>query len=139
MGDLIPLFLLADLALLVAALFDCITTDEHAVRSLPKIMWIMLIVVIPTVGAIMWFVAGRPTTAPQARPTPDTWAPGGGFPENDRPRQLAPDDDPEFLRKLGGASTDQARREDEERLRKWEADLKRREDLLRDRDEPPTD
>jgi len=139
MGDLIPLFALIDIALLAAALFDCITTDESVVRSLPKMVWILLILFIPTLGAIMWFIAGRPTTPVAARPRRDHWAPGNGFPEGERPARLAPDDDPDFLRDLAAGqqrAAERARREDEDRLRKWEADLRAREAKLRQPDKP---
>jgi hypothetical protein len=41
---------------------------------------------------------------------------------------VAPDDDPEFLAQL-----------DRDTLRAWEDDLRRREQRLRDADEPPAD
>jgi hypothetical protein len=118
------LLFLVDLALLVVALIDCLSTDEYAVRNLPKTMWVLLILLFSPIGAIVWFVAGRPQTRSvgQAR----TWQPGGGFPEYERPRTSAPDDDPEFLRRV-----DQTGRADEEMFAKWEADLRRREEELR--------
>jgi hypothetical protein len=71
------------------------------------------------------FAVGRPVTS-----TPRTSRPmGGGLPESIRPRR-APDDDPEFLRKLD----EQARKQDEEMLRRWEADLRQREEKLRRED-----
>ncbi|HEX5540524.1 MAG TPA: hypothetical protein VFX60_03010 [Micromonospora sp.] len=45
------------------------------------------------------------------------WRPGNGFPGYERPRPLAPDDDPQFLQNLS-----RSRREDEELFSKWEAD-----------------
>jgi hypothetical protein len=55
------LLFLIDLALLVVALIDCLSTDEHAVRNLPKVAWVLLILFFSPIGAIVWFVAGRPT------------------------------------------------------------------------------
>jgi Phospholipase_D-nuclease N-terminal len=111
------LMFLVDLALMVIALIDCLSTDEYAVRNLPKVVWVLLILLFSPVGPIVWFVAGRPQAQPVGRA--GAWKPGKGFPEYERPRPLAPDDDPEFLRK-------------------WEADLRRREEELRrkEREEP---
>jgi hypothetical protein len=50
-------------------------------------------------------------------------------------RPIAPDDDPDFLRSLG----EQTRRATEERLRRWEADLRLREERLREREDPPSE
>jgi hypothetical protein len=125
MGRLIPLFALADLAILVIALIDCLSVDEYAIRALPRVAWVFIILLFSPVGGIAWFVAGRPQHDPVRR---QHWRPGNGFPEAERPRRdLAPDDDPEFLRRLAA----RAQREDTERLRAWEADLRRREEELR--------
>jgi hypothetical protein len=116
------LLFLVDLALTVVALIDCLSTDEYAVRNLPKIAWVFIILLFSPVGPIVWFVAGRPQQVRTGRA--QVWRPGSGFPESERPRRLAPDDDPDFLRT-------RARAQDEELFRKWEADLRRREDELR--------
>jgi Phospholipase_D-nuclease N-terminal len=119
------LFFLVDLALMVVALIDCLSTDEYAVRSLPKVVWVFLILLFSPIGPIVWFVAGRPQGQPAGRG--GDWRPGRGFPERERPRaSMAPDDDPEFLRRVA-----RSRREDEEMFSKWEADLRRREEELR--------
>jgi hypothetical protein len=101
---------------------------------------VFIILLFSPVGGIAWFVAGRPDrTAATARA--GTWRPGNGFPESERPpREVPPDDDPEFLRRLDTRN----RQEDDDRLRAWEADLRRRErELRRDRErpagEPPVD
>jgi hypothetical protein len=127
MGRLFVLFALVDLALLVVALIDCLSCEGYEIRALPKAAWVLLILLFSPVGAIVWFVAGRPQRDGVARSAP--WRPGNGFPEHSRPRQVAPDDDPEFLRDLSA----RARRDDEELLRRWEEDLRRREEELRRR------
>ena len=53
-------------------------------RVLGKTSWILLILFVPLIGAVLYFAIGRPA---------------GGSGEK-RNRNLAPDDDPEFLRKL---------------------------------------
>jgi hypothetical protein len=76
-------------ALTVYAAVDCIQTDEDRVRNLPKLVWVVLILLFWVVGPIAWFIAGRPQgqrprRGPSHRPPP--------------PR--GPDDDPDFLRNL---------------------------------------
>jgi hypothetical protein len=122
------LFFLINIALLVIALIDCLSTDEYAVRNLPKVVWVFIILLFSPIGPIVWFVAGRAQREQVGRGGP--WRPGNGFPEAERPRrQLAPDDDPDFNRRV-----ERSRREDEEMFTKWEADLRRREEDLRRRD-----
>lgn len=137
MGRLYPILVLADIALMVVALIDCISSDDIDIRALPKFFWILLILLFSPIGPIVWFVAGRPqnaTTGAYGQLTP-----GRSFSNSARrpraARQVAPDDDPEFLRSLS-----RQQRDDEDLLRKWEADLRRREDELRRKendDKPP--
>jgi hypothetical protein len=121
------LLFLVDLVLVVIALIDCLSTEESEVRNLPKLAWVFIILLFPPIGPIVWFVAGRPQSRRVGRA--GAWRPGSGFPEYERPRPVGPDDDPDFLR-----SKARERRDDEELLSKWEADLRRREEELRRRD-----
>lgn len=115
---------LVELALLVYCLIDCIQTDSALVRNLPKPAWVLLIVILPVVGGIAWLVAGRPDRATRRQVAwPSTAT--AGFPEHERPRPLAPDDDPEFL--AGVRASDDRH---ERMLRDWEADLRAREQRL---------
>ncbi len=128
MGRLLPLLALLDLALVVVALIDCLST-EGEIRALPRIVWVFIILLFPPVGPIAWFVAGRPArvTAPA-----DVLLPGTGT----GPRAVvAPDDDPEFLRQVEKRRLD----EESEMLRLWEADLRKREDDLRKREQKDPD
>src|SRR5689334_4220516 len=121
MGRLYLLLFLVDLALSVFALIDCLSTDEDEIRALPKMVWVIIILLFSPVGPIAWFIAGRPQRAPVSNAR--AWHPAGGGQPRPR-REVAPDDDPEFLRTLD------ARRnaDDEEMMRRWEADLRRREE-----------
>jgi hypothetical protein len=107
--------------LAIYALVDCIQTDESEIRGLPKIAWVVLIVLIWVVGPIAWLVAGRTRTGRSAFPR--LGRPGGrdGGPAA-APRQIAPDDDPEFLGQLG------SRNSYDRLLEEWEQDLRNRTD-----------
>jgi Phospholipase_D-nuclease N-terminal len=114
----LPVLLLIGLE--IFALIDCIQTSEDEARHLPKLAWIILIVIAPLVGAIAWLFAGRPraTAAEGAQPTRSS-SPATGR----SARPLGPDDDPDFL--------DQLRRQDAEQermLKQWEEDLRRRDE-----------
>jgi hypothetical protein len=125
------LFALIDLALLVIALIDCLSTEEFAIRALPRVVWVLLILLFSPIGPIAWFVAGRPVRAVTLS-NGTKWRPGSGFPEPERPTRrgpLAPDDDPEFLRGLASSL-----KEDEQLMKNWESDLRRREEDLRRRE-----
>ncbi|WP_328471427.1 PLD nuclease N-terminal domain-containing protein [Actinoplanes sp. NBC_00393] len=132
MVRLYSLFVLIDLALIVIALIDCLSAEEHAIRALPRPFWVLLILLVSPIGAIAWFVAGRPAR-PVKLSNGTVWRPGSGFPENERPS--APDDDPQFLSKLAESN----RREDEKLMKDWEADLRRREEELRRRESAADD
>src|SRR5438067_7182068 len=120
MGRLFPLLALADLALIVVALIDCLSVEEFQIRALPRVVWVFLILLFSPIGPIAWFVAGRPERVAVSGPARAT----------SRGRPVAPDDDPEFLRRMSRTAP-----EDEEMLRLWEADLRKREEELRKREE----
>ena len=80
---------LVTVALTVYAVVDCIQTDDSRVRNLPKVLWILLVLLFPLVGPIAWLLAGRPPRSEPGRgPRPQPRPPRG------------PDDDPDFLRRL---------------------------------------
>ncbi|MGV8857619.1 PLDc N-terminal domain-containing protein [Rhodoglobus sp.] len=56
MGSLISL---AFFALLIAVLIDIILIDEWRIKHLGKITWIFLVIFLPLIGSILWFVLGR--------------------------------------------------------------------------------
>jgi len=115
---------LIETGLLVYCLIDCVQADADRVRNLAKGWWIVLIVLLPLVGGIAWLVAGRPEQ-PRRRDVPWPATRTAGFPEYERPRRLAPDDDPEFL--AGVRASDDKH---EQMLRDWEAQLRERERRL---------
>ncbi|MFP3580749.1 PLD nuclease N-terminal domain-containing protein [Arthrobacter sp. efr-133-TYG-104] len=92
------------LVFFVYALVDAIRTDKRATRGLPKLAWIVVMIVLPLLGAVLWFIFGRPYGKPEAQVT--------------RHYPAAPDDDPEFLRNLEIRRRNQA---EEQRLRQLKA------------------
>ncbi|HWS49860.1 MAG TPA: PLDc N-terminal domain-containing protein [Microbacterium sp.] len=50
---------LLPLVLAIVALVDVITRDDSQVKHLPKMVWVLLIVLLPLIGSIVWFAAGR--------------------------------------------------------------------------------
>jgi hypothetical protein len=79
----------AVLVVMLYAFIDCVQTPRAYARSLPKWLWLLLVVLVPVVGAVAWLFAGRP----QRGSLVGAGARRGGAP-------VAPDDDPAFLRKL---------------------------------------
>lgn len=112
---------LLEIALLLYTLIDCIQTDERRVRSLPKLLWTVIIVLVPFVGPIAWLLGGRP---PRERPAPGRCAPRLPVRSGVRSRLS---DDPRFLAGLGKHKTDPAR---DDLLKRWEDSLRRREQEL---------
>lgn len=64
---------------LVASLVDCALTPSRQANILPKAVWLIICIVLPAVGPVLWFTIGR-RKAVETGPTD------------------APDDNEEFLR-----------------------------------------
>ncbi|OAH09265.1 PLD nuclease N-terminal domain-containing protein [Streptomyces jeddahensis] len=117
------------LALWIYAFIDCLNTPEEEVRRLPKVVWVIIILLFGEVliGPIAWLVAGKPRKAPAGGSTPT--ASSTGY-RNHRTEWVAPDDNPEFLK-----SIKEENKKDEALLKDWEADLRRREEELKRREQ----
>jgi hypothetical protein len=95
------------------AIFDSMTAPAERIRHLPKAVWVIIVLLFTDLGAIAWFLFGRPRASADAdanlpqrtmgRFGTDSSGSGNQLPR----RSVAPDDDPDFLRRLG----DQVRRE----------------------------
>ncbi|WP_431910361.1 PLD nuclease N-terminal domain-containing protein [Nonomuraea jabiensis] len=96
---------LVTLVLWLYCLFDVITTPDVLCRNLPKIVWVIVVLLFPLIGSVAWLVAGRPERSREVtRPS--------AFPEYDRPGRFAavnPDDDEEFLRRCRERAEEQRR------------------------------
>lgn len=51
---------LVTLVLWVFCLIDVIVTEEWRVRNLPKLVWLLIVILIPDIGSIAWLIAGHP-------------------------------------------------------------------------------
>lgn len=78
-------------ALTLFALLDVIATESSMCRNLPKNLWLLLVLLVPTMGPLAWLIMGRPEKT-RFRPG-DTRYRSTGHPS----RPLGPDDDPRFL------------------------------------------
>jgi Phospholipase_D-nuclease N-terminal len=86
---------LISLALTIYALFSCVQTRDEDVPYLPKLVWVVIIVLVPFAGAIIWLVMSR--RAPAGGQSSRGAASRGPAPSGPQPRTTGPDDDPEFL------------------------------------------
>lgn len=94
------LFILVPVAVAfwVYSIVDCAMQPPTRHRGVSKPAWLVIAILLPVLGGILWFVVGR-GRASSAAPV------------------RAPDDDPAFLRGLGSQS------EQDERIRRLEEEL----------------
>lgn len=105
---LLPLALLL-IAFWVFSIVDCALQSPIRHRGVSKPAWLFIVILLPVIGGLLWFIVGRsrPSGAAASR---------------------APDDDPEFLGRLGSTS------DQEERIRRLEEELAA---LDAEADDPP--
>ncbi|MDQ0849039.1 hypothetical protein QFZ65_000977 [Arthrobacter sp. B3I9] len=94
------------LVVFVYGLVDVIRTDRRQTKGISKPAWIVVQVVLPVIGAVLWFLIGRPRGT---GPSPASYS-----------HPVAPDDDPDFLRNLEIRRRNQA---EAERLRKLKREM----------------
>ena len=95
-------------AVLIYTVVDIALIDRSRVKGLPKILWVLIVLVLPIIGAVLWFFLGRERLSGR----------GNGRGGSVRRGPRAPDDDPDFLRKLSRERAQEERIRDlEERLR----------------------
>ncbi|BDZ37648.1 PLDc N-terminal domain-containing protein [Microbacterium suwonense] len=56
MGYLVSLLVVA---LMVFALVDIIRRDDSQVKYMPKLVWLLLVILLPFIGSVLWFGIGR--------------------------------------------------------------------------------
>lgn len=54
-----PFLSILVLALMIGALIDVITRDDAQVKHLPKLVWVIIVILLPLIGSILWFTLGR--------------------------------------------------------------------------------
>jgi hypothetical protein len=106
------------LALWIYCIFDVVTTDDSLIRNLPKLVWLVIVVILPDIGSIIWLIAGRPHGA-SFRPGDTSY----GSPR----RAVGPEDRPDFTPLARERDERAELRMREEQLRRREEDLRRRE------------
>jgi membrane-associated phospholipid phosphatase len=93
---------LVTLGLWIFCVIDAITTPPDKVRNLPKVVWVLVVILFLLPGAIVWLIAGRPRPASRIG--------GGTARPATRSRPTNPDDDEEFLASLRARADEQRRR-----------------------------
>jgi hypothetical protein len=84
MPRVLPFVILA--LLMIYCVVEVAQADPERVRSAPRWLWAVAVVLLPGVGSVAWLLFGRPVKeSAQGKP---------------QPRPMAPDDDPDWLRKL---------------------------------------
>jgi hypothetical protein len=106
----------------VYCVITVIMAREDQVRHLPKIGWLILVLLFPLVGGLAWVIAGRDSggvgRSPHERAVPQ-------FPEYDRPGRAAgvtPESDEEFLKRIRERAEEQRRIAREQKRREEEGE-----------------
>jgi hypothetical protein len=111
MRALLPyLPILVAVGLTIFTVIDIALIDPIRVKGLPKIVWIAVSIILVVIGPVLWFLLGRERLEPRDA--------GGSFGPRPRRGPVAPDDDPDFLGKIG------RERAQEERIRDLEQQLR---------------
>ena len=72
-------FTVVPFVLSLAALVDIVPRDDSRVQHLPKLVWVLLVVLLPVLGSVLWFAVGREHEARVGR-APRPWATEQGRP-----------------------------------------------------------
>ena len=117
------------LVLWIYCIYNVITTDEAIIRHLPKLVWLLIVVVLPDIGSILWLGLGRPLVWTRQAHDPQRYG-------TSRLRVSPSPTPPDALEdgSLDHLSPIVRHREEQTRLHMWEAQLKRREEELHRRE-----
>ena len=102
-------------------LLDAVRTPAHEARTLPKWLWVLVTLLFPVVGPLMWLFLGRPKAQPAAG------APRRGFGQRRNtpaPSVSSPDDDEEYLRWLKAKAERERRSREAESTNKQDSERK---------------
>ncbi|MFJ4255029.1 PLDc N-terminal domain-containing protein [Microbacterium sp. NPDC090003] len=53
------LFTILTIALTIGAVVDIVRRDDSQVRFLPRLVWLIVVILLPLLGALLWFGLGR--------------------------------------------------------------------------------
>lgn len=84
----------------IVSIVDCAMQPAHRARGVSKPVWLVIVIVLPVIGGILWFVIGRGRKSREAAA-----------------ERRAPDDDPAFFRTVGSIA------DQDERIRRLEEEL----------------
>jgi hypothetical protein len=107
-------FLGLGLVLMVFALVDIIRADQSMIRHLDKSIWIIIVILLPLIGSVLWFAVGRDYG--QAVDL-------GSF-GDPRRREALPDPEGTTERELATLQREIERHEQDGRIRRLEAQLR---------------
>ena len=91
------------------ALLDCIGTDAALCRNLPKPLWIVIVLILPDIGSLLWLLMGRPERS--------SWRPGSTDYSQPR-RPVGAEDSPRYS--STPVVSDRRSAELDEQLARWE-------------------
>lgn len=117
-----PFLSLLVVAFMAIALVDIITRVEGQTKHLPKFAWIILVILLPFIGSLIWFIVGRvypERTGDHRPPVPVTYRGPRGVHDTAPPRYAPPAD----ARSTEQQLADLEREIEEDRLR---AEVERR-------------
>lgn len=92
------LLVLVSVGLAVYAVLDVLRSRDDEISVLGRTAWVVISVVLPILGPVLWITVGRQRAGG-----------GGGGGGGRPPGPLGPDDDPGFLRDIGGRRDDGTR------------------------------
>lgn len=53
------LFTILTIALTIGAVIDIVRREDSQVRFLPRLVWLIIVILLPLLGALLWFGLGR--------------------------------------------------------------------------------
>ena len=102
-------------------LVDAVRTPAHEARTLPKWLWVLVTLLFPVVGPLMWLILGRPKAQPAAGGPRPGFGQRRGTPA---PSVSSPDDDEEYLRWLKAKAERERRSREADSNNKQDSDHK---------------
>jgi hypothetical protein len=96
----------------LGCLVDVICSDEDRVRHLPKLLWLMVVLLLPLFGSLLWLVLGRPQGVAEILASKSA-------PQYSRPTRpvVDPENDEDFQRRFRARVEQQRRAAQEQRQR----------------------